>query len=490
MSIVLSKLLENDINNDSTVQGICLDSRKVQPGYVFCAYQGHKINGNHFIQDALNKGAVAILTDATSASLKLNTRVPIITIKNLKLELSRIAANFYGHPSKSMKVIGVTGTNGKTSFCHFLAQALTELGVTTGVLGTLGNGIYGQHEKSNLTTSDPIEVQAMLKKMLEQGAQYVAMEVSSHGMIEGRVSAVEFDTAVFTNLSRDHLDFHGDMMAYGRAKRKLFEKEGVKHIVINIDDEFGCQLLEELSTKISAYAYSAEGRISELNVPTIRAEHVHLNMNGITASLHSPWCEGLLHSGLLGRFNLSNLLAVFTVLGLRGFSEEAVFTALARVKGVTGRMQLFNAKDKAHIVIDYAHTPDALKQVLSTLRDYTTGELWCVFGCGGDRDQGKRSQMGQIAESYADYIVVTDDNPRQEDPSSIISDILQGMQNPKRAVVEHNRRRAIAHAVNCAKTGDIVLIAGKGHENYQIYGSEYLPFSDAVEVQLLLTEKQ
>lgn len=495
MPMKLSKLLEGRAQsdlfaNDPDVLGLSLDSRNINPGQVFFAYQGHNTDGNHYIADAINKNAAAIVTDsAEAASVNRNSTCPIIVVDDLKTQLSEIAANFYDHPSKKMQIIGITGTNGKTSFCHFLAQALTLLGESVGVLGTLGNGVFGKQEKASVTTPDPIKLQAMLADMVSQGVNYVAMEVSSHGLKQGRVDAVDFDIAVFSNLSRDHLDYHGDMLAYGNAKRQLFQKECLKQLIFNIDDEFGRQLLEEFYQKKPTYAYSAEGRICEYAVSTLRAQHVHLNMKGVTASLHTPWLNGVLHASVMGRFNLSNLLAVFAVLGINGFAPENIFSALAKVQGVNGRMQLFGGGDKPYVIIDYAHTPDALKQVLMTLRDYTEGDLWCVFGCGGNRDQGKRGQMGQIAESIADNVILTDDNPRHEEPASIIADILQSMSKPERAVIEYNRRRAIAHAIHCAKSGDIILIAGKGHENYQIYGDESFPFSDEIEVQMLLTEK-
>lgn len=493
MPITLSKLLENTtqstpLSRDPEIHGLSLDSRTVKPGEVFFAYKGYKTDGNHYIADVIQKNVAAIVTDSPD-NVVANANCPIIFVKDLKLSLSQIAANFYDHPSKKMQVIGITGTNGKTSFCHFLAQVLTMLGEKVGVMGTLGNGIFGKCEKSNLTTPDPIKLQALMADMHQQGVKSVAMEVSSHGIEQGRANAIDFDMAVFSNLSRDHLDFHGDMAAYGNAKRKLFQKDCLKHLIFNIDDDFGRQLLEEFYSKKSTYAYSAEGRVSEYAVPTIRAQHVHLNMKGVTASLHTPWSDGVLHASLMGRFNLSNLLAVFAVLGISEIAPEAIFTSLAKVQGVNGRMQLLGGGEKPYVVIDYAHTPDALKQVLATLRDYTEANLWCVFGCGGNRDQGKRGQMGQIAENFADNVIITDDNPRDEEPMAIIADILQSMAKPERAVIEHNRRRAIAHAINCAKIGDIILVAGKGHENYQIYGNETLPFSDELEVQMLLAER-
>lgn len=492
--IKLSQLLSNvtqlqHAGLEREVVGLTLDSREVKPGYVFFACRGHQNDdGNRYIDEAIRNKAAVVMTDSSevAASRSGANDVPVIFIADLSRHVSTLAANFYDHPSRHMYVVGITGTNGKTSFCHFLGQALTLLGESVGVLGTLGNGIFSQQERSTLTTPDPIKLQALLAEMRLQGVRQVAMEVSSHGIEQGRVNAVDFDVAVFTNLSRDHLDYHGTMEAYGNAKRKLFQKEGLKHAIFNIDDVFGRQLLAEFYTKKAVFAYSAEGRLSEYPVPTVRAEHVHLNMKGVTASLRSFWGDGVLHAAMLGRFNLSNLLAVFSVLCISGVPIETIFRVLSQLQSVTGRMQVFGGGDRPHVIIDYAHTPDALKQVLLTLKDYAEGEVWCVFGCGGNRDQGKRAQMGQIAEMYADKVIVTDDNPRQEKPMSIVADILSKMIKPESVIVEHNRRRAIAHAIDCAKMGDIILVAGKGHENYQIYGDEHLPFSDEMTVRMLL----
>lgn len=490
LSDVLRGITKIKTTEDGMISGLCLDSRELKSGDAFFACTGYNMDGNDFIAEALANNAAVILTDKEDldASQFVSDK-PIIFIQDLKQQLSAIASNFYDHPSKKMQVIGITGTNGKTSFCHFLAQALTDMGETVGILGTLGNGIYGKHNQAKLTTPDPVRLQALLADMHAQGAKYALMEASSHGIAQGRINAIEFDTAVFTNLSRDHLDYHGDMLAYGKAKRKLFETKSVKHLVLNIDDDFGCQLLEDFRDMTTIYAFSANGARSNYEeIPTVRAQNAHLNMKGVTASLHTPWGDGLLHSNLLGDFNLSNLLAVLTVLGIHGYRIEDIICSLAKTKGVAGRMQLFGGGNKPYVVVDFAHTPDALKQTLQTLRNYTEGELWCVFGCGGNRDQGKRGQMGQIAENNADNIVLTDDNPRHEEASAIVADILQSMQEPERVVVEHDRHRAIAHAIRCAKANDVILIAGKGHESYQIYGDEQLPFSDDIEVQMLLAE--
>lgn len=494
LSDLLQGIVKIDASLECRVTGLALDSREVNKGNIFFACIGEHADGRKFIDAAIEKGAVAVISDSTAAKARAtskqykNKEIPIIRVPDLKQQVSEIAARFYNRPSKDLMVIAVTGTNGKTSCCHFIAQALTAMGKKVGVLGTVGNGLWGQHKESQLTTPDPIALQQLLAEFKVQNATHVIMEASSHGIVQGRMNAIECDIAIFTNLTREHLDYHGSMEAYGNAKRKLFENPYLKYAVINIDDEFGRQLSETLQLKMQLFAYSASGRLSEKPVKLTRAHQVHVNIEGITASIYSPWGDGVLHTQLIGRFNLSNLLAVLTTLGILGFSIQETINLLADTKGVPGRMELFGGKGKPYVIVDYAHTPDALRQVLTSLKEYLDGELWCIFGCGGDRDQGKRAQMGQISETLADRVIITDDNPRHEQPQDIVADILQGMSRPEFAVVEHDRRRAISHGINCAQPGDIVLISGKGHESYQQYGDNKNPFNDELEVQMVLAE--
>jgi UDP-N-acetylmuramoyl-L-alanyl-D-glutamate--2,6-diaminopimelate ligase len=375
-------------------------------------------------------------------------------------------------------MIGVTGTNGKTSITQFVATILTKLGIACGVIGTIGVGFPGKLTRVINTTLDPVTLQRWLFKLSSSGAKAVAMEVSSQGLMMGRVNGIDFTIAVFTNLTREHLDYHGTMAQYGEAKKSLFLKHNVKQAVINADDEFGRSLIQELKTSLDVYAYTVSDNISD-KVPIVRAKDIQLTLAGIMAAVTTPWGKGQLNSQLLGKFNLSNLLAVLTVLGIMKIGIKEALAGIASLSSVNGRMQIFGgAHNKPLVVVDYAHTPDAMEKVLLTLREYCRGALWCVFGCGGDRDRGKRPVMGQVAERSSDHVVITNDNPRTEDPKQIVDDILQGLLCPWAVEVEYDRMAAINYAIHCAKENDVILIAGKGHEDYQIVGKESLPFSD------------
>ena len=392
-------------------------------------------------------------------------------------QIEDIASTFYHEPSKKMTVIGVTGTNGKTSCTHFIAQALQKAGRTCGVIGTLGTGVWPNLTPGKYTTPDAIACHRGLAELLQQSAELVAMEVSSHGLDQARVAGVAFDTAIFTNLSRDHLDYHADMDDYAAAKSKLFSWAGLKRAIINIDDPVGERFAREFSGRYQIYTYSLMNKTLAGCKPVL-ASRIHLNGRDMSAKISSPWGEGSLKANLLGKFNLSNLLAVLTTLCASGVSLDDALQYLHGVKNVTGRMQAFGGGKLPLVVVDYAHTPDALEQALNALREHTRGKLWCVFGCGGNRDHGKRPMMGQVAEHYSDQIVITSDNPRDEDPQSIINDIKAGLLCDWAAETELDRGSAIAHAIDCAQAGDVVLIAGKGHEDYQLVGDQRLGFSD------------
>ena len=318
----------------------------------------------------------------------------------------------------------------------------------------------------------------------QQGAEAVAMEVSSHSLVQDRVQGVAFDIAVFTNLTRDHLDYHGTMENYANAKRSLFEKPGLNYAVINLDDDYGQQFLSLLPKTLKIYGYTITNKNSA--VPTISATDIKMTAKGFSAHIKTPWGEGVLRSHLLGRFNLSNLLAVLTTLNLLKVPFAKTLDYVSALKTVPGRMQVFGGGKLPTVVVDYAHTPDALEKALTALREHCQGKLWCVFGCGGDRDRGKRPLMAQVAERFSDHVIVTDDNPRQEEPQRIIEDIVKGLLCPWAAEIVQDRATAIAHVIHSAQAGDVVLIAGKGHENYQIIGTEKLPFSDSEQVQTQL----
>lgn len=484
LSHLLQGIVTIDPTQDREITGLTQDSRQVKPGDLFFAVPGTKMDGRQFIHAAIKQGAAAVLAEVGSGEKR------VYEIPQLAQQIGPIASRFYGNPSQHLKVIGITGTNGKTSCSHFIAQALQLTGRPCGIIGTLGYGFPGHLQPTHLTTADAITLQRILAEFHSQGAKFVAMEVSSHSLPQGRVNGIHFDTAVFTNLTRDHLDYHGDMNHYAQAKRQLFTWPGLQHAILNADDPYGLQWSQELADALSTYVYSLNPlKNTSHQTQRIGIHHAEFATVGVTASIHTPWGDGVLHNPyLIGRFNLSNLLAVLAVLGIMGIPLKDNLAQLAQLRGVPGRMDVAGGTNKPLIVVDYAHTPDALEQVLLVLREHCQGKLWCVLGCGGNRDRGKRPLMGKVAQQYADYLVITDDNPRHEDPRQIVTEILQGLTDRRSVVVEHDRRRAIAHAINCAQAGDSVLIAGKGHETYQMIGDEKLPFNDMVEAQLLLAE--
>lgn len=478
LSDLLSDILEIPKHSDKNITGLALDSRQVQPGDLFFACKGTKLDGSQFINDALQKGAVAVLTDATGYD------APVFTVPNLSHQIGSIASRFFANPSKKLRMIGITGTNGKTSCSHFIAAALSQVSKLCGVIGTLGNGLFGNIQPSTLTTPDAITLQKILAEFLEVGVKIVAMEVSSHSLDQGRVSGIHFEVGVFTNLTRDHLDYHPSMEAYGAAKKKLFEH--CKYAVINADDEFGRELLAS-DAHHCMFAYATQKHALPSSVPVILADRIHLDGNGVQAHVSTPWGEGHLHAALIGQFNLSNMLAVLTTLCLLKIPFATALNCLAQLKPVDGRMQALGGKNKPLVVVDYAHTPDALEKVLTALRAHCEGKLYCLFGCGGDRDRGKRPLMAKIAEKYADYIVVTDDNPRTENPTQIVADIMPGFTDTKKVIVQHDRSKAIQDIIQFAGPSDCVLIAGKGAETYQQIGHEKFPFSDVEKVKENLT---
>lgn len=462
---------------------LILDSRQVQKNDVFVALSGEAYDGHDYIDEALAKGAVAVLAERDSTK---NART--IIVPELRHRLGLIASRLYQNPSERMTVVGVTGTNGKSSITHYCAQALQRCGYPCGVIGTLGYGFLPALIPLANTTPDAVMLQRILAKMRDQGADSIAMEVSSHGLHQERVSGITFDTAVFTNISRDHLDYHGDMNAYQTQKRRLFSMPGLKHAIINADDHFGQEIIRDLRDTVPIIAYGLQTH-ADLNCPQIIAQNIRQNAKGFRANIESPWGSGELRSQLLGQFNISNLLAVLAVLMIRGISFDTALEVLSHAQNVTGRMQAYGGEKQALVVVDYAHTPDALQQALLALKPHTQGKLWCVFGCGGDRDRGKRPLMGQVAERFSDQLILTNDNPRSESPQTIIEEIKSGLICPWAVEVELDRGAAIAHAIDCAEPGDVVLIAGKGHEAYQIIGDEKLPFSDIELVQQQTAEK-
>ncbi|CAK0770600.1 UDP-N-acetylmuramoyl-L-alanyl-D-glutamate--2, 6-diaminopimelate ligase [Gammaproteobacteria bacterium] len=493
MIISLNELLDGVVllpaDCNPGVSGLALDSRRVLTGDLFFARSGSHTHGSHFIDEAIARGAVAVVTEGKTIFYSRRQGVPIVSLTDLSFHLGRISACFHGNPSRSFTtIIGVTGTNGKTSTTHLLAQILNRDDAPCAVIGTLGVGLHGQFTPTNHTTPDAVTLQGILADLVTRGARQLVMEVSSHALDQGRVEGIIFNVAVFTNLTRDHLDYHGNLEAYGLAKQRLFRIPGLEYAVINTDDAFGRVLLERLPPSIQAVGYGLSPSVTSCQ-QYVQGKELSLLTTGLSMEVATPWGTGMLESSLLGRFNALNLLAALATLGVLGMPLDEALLALSVVRTVAGRMErLGGGPTMPLVVVDYAHTPDALEQVLLTLREHTAVDcrLWCVFGCGGERDPGKRPLMGAVTERIADKVIVTNDNPRGDSQDDIFRTILNGMNDPNQAIVIPDRRLAIQHAVEYARPGDVVLVAGKGHEGYQQIGTDLLPFSDHFEVQQAL----
>lgn len=472
----------------TTLKEMILDSRIAAAGDLFVAIVGHASDGRDYIPQAIAQGVAAVVAEAqsekTSGTLCYMHGVPVVYIDNLNALLSELAGRFYHQPGEALRLVGVTGTNGKTTTTQLLAQWSQELGETSAVMGTVGNGLLNHVVPAENTTGSAVQVQQILHDLAQEGATFAAMEVSSHGLVQHRVSALPFAAAAFTNLSRDHLDYHGDMQSYEDAKWQLFSTHRTEQKIINADDEVGLRWLAKLP---DAVVVSMENKIPDGWAGRwLLARSVSYHDNGATINIDSSWGEGQLESRLMGAFNVSNLLvALATLLSLDYPLNKLLLTA-SKLQPVCGRMEVFNAPGKPTVVVDYAHTPDALEKALTAARLHCKGQLWCVFGCGGDRDKGKRPLMGGIAEQYADRVVVTDDNPRSEDPRAIVTDILAGLLDAGRVQEIHGRAEAVTSAIMQAAENDVVLIAGKGHEDYQLVGNQRLDYSDRITAARLL----
>jgi UDP-N-acetylmuramoyl-L-alanyl-D-glutamate--2,6-diaminopimelate ligase len=482
------------------------DSRQIQAGDIFFAYPvGHGSalrDGRQFIEAALSNGAAAVVFDPVDFGSQYSEHPQCIPVENLAAQVGEICAQWYGYPSQQLKMIGVTGTNGKTSITQWLAQALDEANHRTAVLGTLGTGFPGALLQTGYTTPDAPKLQTQLKELLDAGAKQVAMEVSSHALHQDRVVGTQFNCAVFTNLTQDHLDYHGNMADYAQAKAKLFQEFDLKHAVINFDDSFGRELAMRLlakgETKVWAYALSQKAlegfeKFGD-RLQRVYAKDIGLNGIGYDAIFV---CESLgqsaLHLPLLGEFNLSNALAVWTVLLSQNISCQEATKRVSQLRPVPGRMELIEVgrQQKSEgllVVVDYAHTPDALQKTLQALRpiaEQRGGKIWCVFGCGGDRDISKRSQMGAAAYQYADQVVITSDNPRSEEPQKIMEMVRSGIaKDAVNVQMVEDRAAAIMAAVRNASTRDIVLVAGKGHETTQEIQGKKFDFTDQEHIRL------
>ena len=478
------------------VTGLCADTRSLTAGEVFLAYPGSRRDGRSFIPSALESGAAAVLWERAGFDWNASWEVPNLGIDDLRGFAGRLAHEVYGRPSERLWTIGVTGTNGKTSCSQWIAQACGVCGARTAVIGTLGTGFpagpAGEPEKLDAglnTTPDAVALHRSLAKLLGAGAQGVAMEVTSIGLDQGRVNGVAFGAALFTNLSRDHLDYHRDMESYARAKQRLFEAPSLKHAVLNLDDVQGVYLANALAGRVNRAGYSCSpGVAARAGLERYAEAHaIELSSKGISFEVKSSWGEARIESALLGRFNVSNLMGVLATMLVSGVPFDRATAALAYLQPVVGRMQRIGGSGKPLVVVDYAHTPDALEKTLVALKDVARsggGRLVAVFGCGGERDRGKRPLMGAVASRHADSIVVTSDNPRGEDPEAIIAEVTAALPVPYEAI--EDRRAAIARAIASANTGDVVLIAGKGHETYQEIAGRKLPFSDATEAERAL----
>ena len=458
------------------ISGLVQDSREIRAGDAFVAIGGFGTHGLHFSDQAKAAGASAILFEPPVPQDVPAPPADAIAVPGLRARMGAMADTFHGHPSAAMTTIGVTGTSGKTSTVQLLAQALELRGTRSGTIGTLGAGLHGDVRPTGFTTPLVLQTHALLAQLRDAGAEAVAMEVSSHALDQGRVDAVRFAIGVFTNLTRDHLDYHGDMERYGAAKAKLFATPGLGTAVLNLDDAHGRALHAAMPKGLQRIGTSAQGA----DDADVRATGVALDGDGIAFDLHIAGQTRRVQSPLLGRFNIDNLLAVAAVLHALGADAAGIANVLGRLQPIPGRMNRLGGGDRPLVVVDYSHKPDPLEQALASLRGHVHGRLVCVFGCGGERDRGKRPQMAAIAERLADDVVVTDDNPRGEDGDGIVADIMAGFVRPQDVRVERDRRAAIARAIGDARPGDIVLVAGKGHEAYQEVDGVKHAFDDSV----------
>ena len=501
--VALKDLLPNvDLGNAANiaVSNLCLDSRQLKTGDAFIAVVGIKVDGRNFIAKAIESGVAAIFVEADKnwQGIDWLGNVPVIAVENLPEQVSEIAGRFFADPSKKIPLVGITGTNGKTTCSLLVAQLMAGLQQKSGVVGTIGYGLVdsksiapvaqqlGLLTSTGLTTPDPVALQRILAELVYAGVSSIAIEVSSHSLQQKRVDGLQFSHAVFTNLTQDHLDYHGDLISYGNAKAKLLFATGLKTAVINLDDEWAKTLSAKAPEHVKIISYSARG------IADVYAKNITLHTTGTRAQIITPWGEAEIYSPLLGEFNISNLLAVIACVGDQGYTLEQMLPLIEKLEPAPGRMQAIVVDpvvQEIQVIVDYAHTPDALENTLNAIHQHKPGRVWTVFGCGGDRDKTKRPQMGKIAERLSDYMIVTNDNPRSEEPSGIAADILRGMKSPSSCLVIADRAQAIDFAVQQAKAGDIILIAGKGHEDYQIFAAQTLPFSDSKHARISLQRR-
>ncbi|CAG8998696.1 MAG: UDP-N-acetylmuramoyl-L-alanyl-D-glutamate--2, 6-diaminopimelate ligase [Candidatus Celerinatantimonas neptuna] len=487
MKVRLEQLLsgwfesQSDMDLQIEINNLFIDSRAVLPGSLFVAIKGHQSDGRRYIEQAIINGAVAVLKESDSkesdGTFEYRQGVLIIDCFQLSYHLAELAHGAY--PDLPNTIIGVTGTNGKSTVTHLIASLAIQKRIPSAVMGTLGNGQPGQLHGALNTTADILTIYRQLSEFAEQGIELVAMEVSSHGLDQKRVAGIPFKAAVFTNLTRDHLDYHGTMEAYAQAKAKLFNmtKDGV--LIANFDDPFGVEL-QYRYPKTVGYALDHKA--------CWQAHSLLMNEQGCDVQISSPLVNHFVRIPLLGRFNISNVLAALACLVELKLLSEGDFALCQNLQSVPGRMELFTDDRYCQVVVDYAHTPDALAKALQGIREHCSGRLFCIFGCGGDRDKGKRPLMAQAAQDYADRVIVTNDNPRTEDPQSIVADIFKGFENPSEVTVVLERKEALIQVLRQANRNDMVLLAGKGHEDYQIIGHEKRHYDERSVVTQVLTE--
>ncbi len=454
---------------------ICDDSRNVKKGTVFFALKGLSSDGCDFIESAINSGACAVVYEPPYDLSNIETSIPIIAVEDLKLEIANIVSRHYESSINEMSIIGVTGTNGKTTVSWLIHQGFKKVGYKSGYIGTLGYGLENLN-LNELTTPSCMKLHKILSEFQNSGVEYVVMEISSHAIDQRRIEGINFNSVIFTNLSRDHIDYHGNMENYSETKAKLFLERQSKIKIININDSFGRSLIERVDEEVISTS------IEPVNIDKdkfISVTKYETNGSGFDIDLKSSWGTFKTHVPLLGTFNIENVIQTIALFLSLGFSLSKIQTIIEGMKAPLGRMESVDV-DNNHllpkVLVDFSHTPDALKLSLQSIRDHYDGKIWCVFGCGGDRDRGKRKMMGNIAERYADYVIVTSDNPRNENPEKIISDILEGISSKVETIV--SREEAINFAIMKANKNEIILIAGKGHESYQKIGEETLKFSD------------
>jgi len=470
-----------------------MDSRTVVEGDLFIAVPGEKKDGRNFIFQAIYKKAAAILYESprkeNHGTFKYINNIPLIYFFELSKNISMLASRFYKEPGKKLKIIGITGTNGKTTVTQLINQWSSILGNKTATMGTLGNGFHNDLHPTKNTTSSAIITHLFLSMVLEKKAELVTMEVSSHGLIQNRVKEVPFYIAIFTNLTQDHLDFHGNMEEYASAKWLLFSTHKVKKFILNADDQYGELWLKKLFNYYTIAVTIQNSKQKKYSTKWINATDILYYENSIQIVFESSWGTGKISSCLIGRFNITNLLLSLACLLELGHNLSDLIYTSQKITPVHGRMQVFKNVKKPTFIIDYAHTPDALKKTLDAIHLHYKRYIWCIFGCGGERDEKKRPIMGSIAEQMSTKVIITNDNPRNEKPNKIIQDILSGCKNKKKIIIIPNRKKAISYAYFKAKYNHIIFIAGKGHEEKQIIQNRYIKYSDTKTVLKLLEEK-